>query len=907
LDCTDCISPTELSDVDDEDIETDLNTYVDIAGDNMTGDFSVNQKINLSSIGDINISNNLIVGGNVGIGTNPQTKFHIKDLSPRLRIEGTSGDDVGFEVVSGISEKASFITNIGTGVTNFNSANNYTWRIGGTPRFFLQATNGFIGINTVTPAFTLDVNGNMNSSSLTIANYKVNISSSGDVNATKFYGDGTGITGITATDGSKIANGTDASLKNLNVTLLNVTNNTILLGNLSVDTNVLYVDADNNNVGIGTSTPSGKLEISGGNDILTINADNTIGKVWQSFTAGGSTYGRFIVNPQGVEYSGNDAFSNPSFFFMNSSVAIGTRSADFRLDVNGTASFNETMFIQSGIVNISGNLIINNYKVNISSSGDVNATKFYGDGSELTGILTSTALNEINLGLTQNITNTRTSIDNNITKARAEISSNATDIRSSINLNYTNLKSNISAILTNISNLNKTLGLKAYRIELSPFIQNNTDAKLRSLNITNSMAVDTNVFYVDASDNRVGIGTVDPIAQLEVSGTGSSTNGSIKAQDSADSDMAALDPNYGLILHRATSYINNNKLGGDIQFRVSSSAGYSTTAMTLDGARGYVGIGTASPASNLHVYNTTKEVKVLVDAGDGISNSSITLTAVGSPHVYGAKITFDPVNGNTYFDSLFSGTGSDIHFRTKTLGIPAVEALFIESAGKIGIGTITPSETLTVVGDISATSNIIARAPIYINTSGTPRAWNHFGNGSKDRAEVSAIDDVYISGNLEVDAPSFFSAYSVGDISEVLQTKNSRNNLLCKDSFDCLSESKVDKELEYGDVVCIDTTEPKTIMKCTEANSKLAAGVVSNTSVLNMGNTEGYPISVAGIVYTKVTNENGNINPGDLLVSASTAGFAMANNEPKDGTVIGKSFDFCDKEECRILMFVALS
>jgi len=979
--------------------------------------------------------------------------------------------------------------------------------------------------------------------------------------------------GESSTDGSKIANGTDASLKNLNVTLLNVTNNTILLGNLSVDTNVLYVDADNNNVGIGTSTPSGKLEISGGNDILTINADNTIGKVWQSFTAGGSTYGRFIVNPQGVEYSGNDAFSNPSFFFMNSSVAIGTRSADFRLDVNGTASFNETMFIQSGIVNISGNLIINNYKVNISSSGDVNATKFYGDGtgitgitatdgskianntdatlnslnvtnsmavnsntlyvdsatnrvgirtsspdfnleivndgaagsiymtgyrptagngafigvrsargteaaptalalgdtagtfsaqayngsdwqgvgrlrwhldsntsglygstiefmnrngagaeaaqmvlnengslgigtespsedltigankvnissngdvnatkfygdgSELTGILTSTALNEINLGLTQNITNTRTSIDNNITKARAEISSNATDIRSSVNLNWTNLKANDTQLRTNISNLNTTLGKKVNRGETGY-----TSAWVSGNNILHNASINT----------KVGIGTINPLVKLHIQGNGSLlniTNGSnsflfvnssgfVGIGTSIPTNQLEISDDLGIIDHRgltvsehiggiAAAVITLEKSrgtkntptivndadhigvifgqgydgseyfhGANIGFKVNGvpSAGYVpidiifSTKATESGADGVatgermritsvgkVGIGTASPASNLHVYNTTKEVKVLVDAGDGISNSSITLTAIGSPHVYGAKITFDPVNGNTYFDSLFSGTGSDIYFRTKTLGTPAVEALFIESAGAVSIG-----EGGLCVGTGGCTApttdgRLLVEGSITTGTT-SDQAYNHFGAGTKDNANVADSNDVYISDDLEVDGTVYIPStggtagayWTVGDIAENIDTIESRDNQFCNGDVSCLKNATND-DIDFGDVVCINPESDKVIKKCDEPNSRLVAGVISDTAVLFVGPMDGYPVSLAGLVNAYVTNENGDIMPGDLLVTSSKPGYAMKNNEPKDGTVIGKAFDFCTEDECRIPIIVALS
>ena len=110
---------------------------------------------------------------------------------------------------------------------------------------------------------------------------------------------------------------------------------------------------------------------------------------------------------------------------------------------------------------------------------------------------------------------------------------------------------------------------------------------------------------------------------------------------------------------------------------------------------------------------------------------------------------------------------------------------------------------------------------------------------------------------------------------------------------------------EYGDVVCIDERYGQVIKKCNESNSRLVAGVVSNTSVINMGNNPryGYPVAVAGVVWTKVTNENGNIVPGDLLVSSSKPGYAMKNNDVEQG-VLGKAYDFCDKEECKILMLI---
>lgn len=52
--CDSCINPADINDIDDEDIESDLNTYVDIAGDTMTGPLFSDSNINTS--GTINAS-----------------------------------------------------------------------------------------------------------------------------------------------------------------------------------------------------------------------------------------------------------------------------------------------------------------------------------------------------------------------------------------------------------------------------------------------------------------------------------------------------------------------------------------------------------------------------------------------------------------------------------------------------------------------------------------------------------------------------------------------------------------------------------------------------------------------------------------------------------------------------------
>jgi len=232
--------------------------------------------------------------------------------------------------------------------------------------------------------------------------------------------------------------------------------------------------------------------------------------------------------------------------------------------------------------------------------------------------------------------------------------------------------------------------------------------------------------------------------------------------------------------------------------------------------------------------------------------------------------------------------------------------LIIDPNGNVGIGMAGPTQKLHVAGRGIFTGAIAVGTP-------TTQTWNAFGDlTSKDDAAVADQDDVFISDDLEVNGQFFLTGGSTvivnSDIAEVLLTKKGRDSVLCEADPNCIVED-YEAELDLGDLVCINSEIGRTIMRCTEANSQLVVGFVSNTSVMNMGNNleYGYPIAVAGVVFAKVTTVNGNINPGDLLVSADKDGYAMKNNNPRDGTVVGKAFDFCYEEECKILTFVALS
>lgn len=106
------------------------------------------------------------------------------------------------------------------------------------------------------------------------------------------------------------------------------------------------------------------------------------------------------------------------------------------------------------------------------------------------------------------------------------------------------------------------------------------------------------------------------------------------------------------------------------------------------------------------------------------------------------------------------------------------------------------------------------------------------------------------------------------------------------------------QSLEPGDVVAIDSDSGGAFRLATMANSTAVAGVISTQPGLTMNTSEqddkaarGEPrLALTGRVPVKVTDQNGAIHPGDLLVSSSVPGHAMrAPANPRPGTVIGKA------------------
>jgi hypothetical protein len=105
-------------------------------------------------------------------------------------------------------------------------------------------------------------------------------------------------------------------------------------------------------------------------------------------------------------------------------------------------------------------------------------------------------------------------------------------------------------------------------------------------------------------------------------------------------------------------------------------------------------------------------------------------------------------------------------------------------------------------------------------------------------------------------------------------------------------------DYEAGDVLVISTQHPGAVERCSQPYHTAVIGVYSTRPGLLGADKDGHteigpneiPVAIVGIAPTKVSAENGAIQPGDLLTTSSTPGHAMrAGTNPPIGTIIGKA------------------
>lgn len=186
---------------------------------------------------------------------------------------------------------------------------------------------------------------------------------------------------------------------------------------------------------------------------------------------------------------------------------------------------------------------------------------------------------------------------------------------------------------------------------------------------------------------------------------------------------------------------------------------------------------------------------------------------------------------------------------------------FLTTTGNVGIGTTAPAYPLDVAGQVHSSSG-------YVFPDGTTQT------------------------------TAFLPANCGADYAEAVDVTGDRT------------------KYEPGDVLVIDPKAPGKFLKSNLAYSSLVAGIYSTkpgfvgrlTPADAKTSASEVPMAMVGRVPTKVSTENGPIQPGDLLVASSRMGYAMKGTDRDKmlGAVVGKALGSLDSGTGVIEVLVTL-
>ena len=330
---------------------------------------------------------------------------------------------------------------------------------------------------------------------------------------------------------------------------------------------------------------------------------------------------------------------------------------------------------------------------------------------------------------------------------------------------------------------------------------------------------------------------------------------------------------------------------GYLSFYTKSGGGSPITKRMVIDRHGNVGIGTPSPAANLHLYTGTfllgtssaKQLR-LRDTG-----SALDIESLGAP--------------------LFINNG-------------ATQNVYLLGA-KVGIGTITPSQKLDVAGNarvVSSGKGLAAPAVAIENTdttAGEPGgiaiwAKNHSGDATIVTQNTGA-GDVFRAFNT-AGTGFIFKVTGTGRVVTSAVQITGGGDLA--ERFE-IRKPKTDMELQPGMVVSIDPENPGKLAVSRKAYDKTVAGIISGAGGINSGMVMGQEgsivdgtqsVALTGRVYVMADASKKAIKPGDLLTTSDKAGHAMkvSNHTKSQGAIIGKAMTGLDKGTGLVLVLVSL-
>jgi len=523
--------------------------------------------------------------------------------------------------------------------------------------------------------------------------------------------------------------------------------------------NQYFTIQTNGNVGIGQTSPNVTLGVSG-----DVNVTGTLylGSGFAQAEADGWKKANFTVAydvrkdrwngtnftvAYGTEYD-STGYKEGN---LSSDLSAGVASTIVTTDITAdTILVNKNLYVVGNIsnvnvtnLNVNGSLYpaitatfdIGNGSLrwrNANFSGTVEAAYFVGDGSKLTSVQQGADIWKLsNFTGAYGTEYDSTGFDRENLTLYLGADGNASLLRtgniSKILEDIWDWSNNASLVLDN-GTVIRTGNLSTIFSERNGSLWNITASEIMPRDNNLNVSVNTSVFFVDTTNERVGIGTTSPSAKLQVESGDVQFNGSdddigffwddssgrlglgdetptfkLDMVDSVSTFIRAKSTGSfgGIILERASnrnnSYVMHKTSGADLD----PADWYAGEIGSLGDGYGYtISNGLTSANSKLYIANSTGNV------GIGTTAPSKRLEVVGN-------VSLNLSDDSKDFE-IFNGSGTSI--------------FFVDGENKrVGIGQASPNVTLGVSGDVNITGILHADSA---NITNTIEATTFIGDGS---------------------------------------------------------------------------------------------------------------------------------------------------------------------------------